>query len=659
MCLRFLLLLLCVAVLPARAQVLSLSLERIEHPQFSARDLSLTVRGDGARADLSIGHLSAAGREFSSVKFECPRASLKAGVVDCPAGRLQAAGAAALPLSFRLDLSAGRFDLVLKPAPSEQWQVSAGWRGEQALALTLQHARLERLAGWLPMLKGWNVKGEASGSLRAGRGKAGDSLSGRLDVAGLSFGDASGNHAGERIAARLEVDATGGGDAWSWRLLAKWKEGEGYAAPVYLAKGGLALTAAGSLAGTLVKVEHAELALAEVGALAGSGDYDWKARRLSRLSLTGQGLELGKAGELLVAPFLEQAGLPKFRLAGRLDVAADWSGDAFSRLEIGIKDGGVEAPDGRLAFSAIDVNLPWRADGATQGSVSVKAGRVGKLPLGAFQVPLAMNGWSVQVPKVQIPVLDGAVILEKLRAVRKEGEWQAEVGASVLPLSMETLTRTLGLPAMSGTLSANIPRMSLEKGKLALDGTLVIQVFDGYLAVNGLSLDNAFGRAPALRAENVDIRHIDLSQFTHTFSFGDITGFMDGDIDGLELVDWQPQRFNGRLQSSPGDYRKRISQRAVENISSLGGAGASAAIERSFLSIFKTFGYDRIGLACRLENGICRMSGVADAPQGYVIVKGGGVPAINVIGYNRTVDWEELIARLKRVMENNAKPVIQ
>ena len=43
------------------------------------------------------------------------------------------------------------------------------------------------------------------------------------------------------------------------------------------------------------------------------------------------------------------------------------------------------------------------------------------------------------------------------------------------------------------------------------------------------------------------------------------------------------------------------------------------------------------------------MGGVAGAKQGYYIVKGGGLPRIDVIGYTRKVDWPVLLARLKRV----------
>jgi len=140
---------------------------------------------------------------------------------------------------------------------------------------------------------------------------------------------------------------------------------------------------------------------------------------------------------------------------------------------------------------------------------------------------------------------------------------------------------------------------------------------------------------------------------TRTFSFGNITGRIDGEAKALELVNWQPVRFDARVASSAGEYPRRISQAAVQNISALGGAGAAAAIQRSFLRFFETFGYSAVGLSCRLENGVCRMGGIENVPQGYVIVKGGGIPAITVLGYNRNVGWRKLIERLKRITEGN------
>jgi len=90
-----------------------------------------------------------------------------------------------------------------------------------------------------------------------------------------------------------------------------------------------------------------------------------------------------------------------------------------------------------------------------------------------------------------------------------------------------------------------------------------------------------------------------------------------------------------------------------------GGAGAAAAIQRSFLRFFKEFNYARIGLSCKLRNGSCAMDGVESTQSGYIIVKGSGIPAITVMGYNRTVSWGELLERIKRVTSGNASPVIK
>ena len=53
------------------------------------------------------------------------------------------------------------------------------------------------------------------------------------------------------------------------------------------------------------------------------------------------------------------------------------------------------------------------------------------------------------------------------------------------------------------------------------------------------------------------------------------------------------------------------------------------------------------------------MGGVANTPQGYVLVQGGGIPSITVMGYNRQVGWEELLARIKAATQSNVAPVVK
>jgi hypothetical protein len=187
---------------------------------------------------------------------------------------------------------------------------------------------------------------------------------------------------------------------------------------------------------------------------------------------------------------------------------------------------------------------------------------------------------------------------------------------------------------------------------LSVAGEVKAKLFDGLIVARDLVLENPFGPAPRLMTD-ISMQALDLDLLTRTFSFGNITGRIDAKVAGLELSNWRPVRFDARFASSAGDYPRRISQTAVQNLSSLGGTDAVGAIQRSLLRFFEQFGYSEIGLSCKLEFGVCTMGGIADSAQGYTIVKGGGIPSITVMGYNRNVGWEELITRLKRVTQGN------
>jgi hypothetical protein len=117
------------------------------------------------------------------------------------------------------------------------------------------------------------------------------------------------------------------------------------------------------------------------------------------------------------------------------------------------------------------------------------------------------------------------------------------------------------------------------------------------------------------------------------------------------MESWRPVAFDAEFATpEDDDSRHRISQRAVDNISSIGGGGVGGAMSRSFLRFFEDFPYDRLGIRCRLENGICDMGGVAPAKNGYYLVKGRLIPPrLDVIGYADRVNWDTLIAQIMAV----------
>jgi hypothetical protein len=213
---------------------------------------------------------------------------------------------------------------------------------------------------------------------------------------------------------------------------------------------------------------------------------------------------------------------------------------------------------------------------------------------------------------------------------------------------MESFSQALHWPVLAGKLSGVIPRVRYQEGIIEMSGALLVRLFGGTIIARNLRLENPLGIIPKLEVD-IDINNLDLETLTQTFAFGRIEGRLNGQIRGLRLADWQPVQFDAKFATPAYDLsRHRISQQAVDNLSRLGG-GASGLISQSFLRLFKNFSYDKIGLSCRLRHQICEMEGLGPADGGYYIVRGGGLPRIDVIGYIHQVDWPVLVKRLKRV----------
>ena len=164
--------------------------------------------------------------------------------------------------------------------------------------------------------------------------------------------------------------------------------------------------------------------------------------------------------------------------------------------------------------------------------------------------------------------------------------------------------------------------------------------------MRNLRIRQPLGLVPRLWAD-ARLDGLDLDTLTRTFSFGRIEGRLQGEVKDLYMEAWQLVAFDAHFETPPGDdSRHRISQRAVDNISNLGGSGVGGAVSRSFMRVFEDFPYKRLGIRCRLANGVCHMGGVAPAKQGYYLVEGQLLPRLDVIGYSDQVAWNSLVERL-------------
>jgi hypothetical protein len=325
---------------------------------------------------------------------------------------------------------------------------------------------------------------------------------------------------------------------------------------------------------------------------------------------------------------------------------------AFDAHNVEVTDAG-----GRFAVTGLNGGLDWRR-GATRPATTLgwQALRLYKLPLGAVTAHWQSRDGTLQLRQpLPIPLLGGQLTMQNL-------DWQPAAASGqrldtalvVTGIDMARLSRAFGWPRFKGTVGGAIPGLRYVDGRFDLDGGLSLSVFDGFVDFTRLSLQHPFGSTPVL-AGDLSLRQLDLAAMTGVFDFGEITGRLDGSVKDLRLVNWSPVAFKAKLLTR-GDGR--ISQRAVNNLTSVGGGGIAGGLQGAMLKLFDSFGYSRIGLNCTLQGDVCTMGGLEPVDSGYLIVDGRGLPHLKVIGHQRQVSWTTLVQRLQAATHGTA-PVIR
>ncbi len=340
-------------------------------------------------------------------------------------------------------------------------------------------------------------------------------------------------------------------------------------------------------------------------------------------------------------------------LSGRLSADASIKNHAPLDLAVDVSDLKLSDSKARLALAGGIGSLHWSArEGPSKPSVFAwQQLQLGNVPVGSAKVSFLTEATSIRLlNKTRLPLLGGALTIERFDwTARDNDDHDLFFIGELEAISLERLTQALDWTPMSGTISGKIPGVDYRDNKLTLDGELTIDVFDGRITISQLASSGLFSEFSQFFG-SVEIENLDLAQLTSKFKFGGIEGRLSGFVRELYLENWQPVTFFAWLGTPDNDdSRRRISQTAVENLASIGGGGATDLISRTFLGFFETFGYESLGIGCYLHNGVCQLTGTEPAEQGYYIVKGGGLPRIDVMGYNPRVDWNVLLERLKRI----------
>ncbi len=665
--------------------LLSIDLGRVSGQEWSAEQIQLRIdlsanKDAWDRFHISIGKIShpMLASPLIGTELECSLGRVTAVDLKCDEGSAflnhSALDRQRFPITFYWKHSKQSIEIKLKNIRILGGKAAASvkldertWQGSLQ-ATRMDSTRFQALMNEIPDLS--DLRLATSGSLNLDLNLSGGDASSvagtwRIGLSDLTFSTESDSFLGEAISAVWSGEIRQQNNRWQGSQRLQMSNGAILTPYLYLAPETAPITLESNFQAPveLDAVRFHRLTYNHPGVARFSAN-GWLALgetlKIVKLKLKTDALSLKALHENYFQPALAEPLIEAMELSGRISAEININSGEDPLLSMRLSEIGLNLRDPEtegarlLELHDLSGSLFWPAAGSSSDNrLSMAGGSLfNGIVLGAFELTLRLKQWGISLQQpVSIPVLDGTLKAENFSLEQTEAGHRVEFSGYLTPISMQAFSQAMGWMPLAGRLSGMIPSISYEAGVMAINGVTLVRIFGGAITLRNLRLDDLFGTFPVLEAD-VELKGLDLETLTQRFSFGKITGKLDGRVKGLRLEEWQPISFDARFNTPKGDKsRHRISQRAVDNISDLGGAGISGALSRSFLRFFEEFGYSRLGISCRLENNICEMNGVEPAERGYYLVKGGGVPRIDILGFNRRTDWPLLIAKLKEISE--------
>jgi hypothetical protein len=388
--------------------------------------------------------------------------------------------------------------------------------------------------------------------------------------------------------------------------------------------------------------------------------------QLRTLDLRAHSGNLAPLRDGYLTGFLGLAGMGEMQLGGAADARLRIERGDLREADFKLDSVTVDDPGGGFRFDGLDGNVRFSATATEESELHWRGGALHGIAFGAARLPLRSEDGVLHLRQaVSMPLLGGRAGFDHLQIKPPAAGKGLEIrfGLELEELDVAQLSTALGWPAFTGQLTGNIPEARYADDRLDFEGGLAMALFGGTVQVSSLAMERPFGVAPTLSSD-IAFDNIDLESLTGVLGFGTITGKLDGRIADLRLVDWQPVAFTAYLQTDTDaakadGVRQRISQRAVQDLSSVSDASFVSGLQSQLIGLFDDFGYRQIGIACRLVDEVCEMEGLGSAGPGFIIVEGSGLPRLSVVGFNRRVDWPTLLERLVAASSGDVKPVFE
>lgn len=410
------------------------------------------------------------------------------------------------------------------------------------------------------------------------------------------------------------------------------------------------------------------------GRLEAGGALDWSGAPGFQAKLSLTNMDLGAIFNVFLRDPLSvsRPDLAAYKVAGRakLDLnVAGRGGSARLSGRLGIKEASLENQGGGLSLGGLNLDLPLSyvfgqapptppkpvttpKDWGRLGAARLRLGQVALDNLG-LEAALVPNRLLVR-GAVLAPLLGGRLKLDRIEVERPlSPDYQARFRLALTGLDLSQAE----LPApIKGSLSGELAPVVLSRRSLAARGLLRARVFGGALEMQDIRVEHPFDPGREFAAD-ISARGLDLAPLSASLGIGKITGRLNADLKNLRIAYGQPIAFDLSLESVPtAGVSQVVSLKAVNTISVLGtGSGLTGLGVSFFAGFFRQFPYQKIGLACTLNNDEFRVKGlIKDGGMEY-LVKRPALMGINVINRNpdNRISFSDMLDRLRRVRRDN------
>ncbi len=369
--------------------------------------------------------------------------------------------------------------------------------------------------------------------------------------------------------------------------------------------------------------------------------------------------DLAKVYPVYIEPILLPTNYSDLMTQGSMSIDIQHEKEELKYLNLLLNDLSIFDERKRFGIEKLNSNIQMQDSKSTNiSNITWQALSIYKLPFGPADMTFESISNNYTLTNWQsVTLLDGGLDIKTLKLDNIGAtDFKLSLGGALKPISLTQFTEAMSWPTMAGTLEGKIEGVEYTNNNLEILGDIDFKAFDGDIYLHGVKIENLFSTNSRLTS-NLELTNLDIEILTDTFTFGKMEGTLNGYMNDFTLENWQPVYFDAKFETPKDDQRPhRISQKALENISEIGG-GIGSSLSSSLLRFVPSYSYGQFGISCRLEKGVCNLGGVKDTENGFYILTQGGLlpPWVDVMGSGRSILWDNLIEGIQQISEGEVQ----